>query len=324
MLHTIGRRLSQLLVAAGVLAATAAQAYPTRPVTIVVPFAAGGITDILARLTAERLTTSLKQTFIIENQPGAAGVIAAERVSKAQPDGYTLLFTPIFQITMAPLTNSKVTFDPVRDFKPIAAVGATPFVITVAGGFPADTLSGFIDHVRKQPGKITYASGGTASLTHVSSVVFLKAAGLDMIHVPYMGVGPAFNDLLAGHVSMLSASPVELKPFLETGKVKPLAITAEKRSAQMPGVPAVAETVKGVPPVVTYNGLLAPGRTPDAVIAALSKELIAAEKSPEFRARIEKIGVETVENTPEQFAKLIADDTARWRGVIMDLNIKQQ
>jgi tripartite-type tricarboxylate transporter receptor subunit TctC len=309
--------------AASLLFATAAHAaWPERTVTLVVPFAAGGITDVLARVTAERLQGAFKQTFIVENKPGAAGILAADLVAKAPPDGHTLLFTPIFQITMAPFTNT-VSFDPVKDFKPIAAVGASPFVITVGGAFPASTLPEFIAHVKAQPGKITYASAGNGSLTHVSSAVFLKSAGLDMIHVPYRGVGPAFTDLLAGHVAMLSATPVELKPYLESGKVKPLAVTSAERSSQLPNVPTIAETLKS-PPVVTYNGLLAPGRTPPEIIEAMSRELIAAEKSPEFRDRLSKIGVEPVANTPAQFAKIIADDTERWRDIVRDLNLKPQ
>jgi tripartite-type tricarboxylate transporter receptor subunit TctC len=318
------RSIARAIVAANLCLTTAAHAaWPERQVTVVVPFAAGGITDILARITAERLQTAFKQPFIVENQVGAAGVIAAERVVKSTPDGYTLFFTPIFQITMAPFTNT-VSFDPLKDFKPIAAVGATPFAITVSGAFPANTLAEFIAHVKAQPGKVPFASAGSGSLTHVSSAVFLKSAGLDMIHVTYRGMGPAFNDLLAGHVSMLSASPVEIKPFLESKRVKPLAVTSAQRSSQLPGVPTIAETVKGAPPVVTYNGLLAPGRTPQAVIDAISKELIAAEKSPEFRERLTRTGVEPVPNTPEEFAKLIADDSDRWRDIVKDLNLKPQ
>jgi tripartite-type tricarboxylate transporter receptor subunit TctC len=315
--------LARSFVLFGLLFATAANAaWPERQVTIVVPFAAGGITDILARLTAERLQAAFKQPFIVENQVGAAGVIAAERVVKSTPDGYTLFFTPIFQITMAPFTNT-VSFDPVNDFKPIAAVAATPFAITVSGTFPANTLAEFIAYVKAQPGKVPYASAGTGSLTHVSSAVFLKSAALDMIHVTYRGMGPAFNDLLAGHVAMLSASPVEIKPFLETGKVKPLAVTSAQRSKQLPSVPAISETINS-PPVVTYNGLLAPGRTPREIVDIMSRELMAAEQSPEFRERLDKLGVEPVPNTPEQFAKLIAEDAERWRDIVRDLNLKPQ
>jgi tripartite-type tricarboxylate transporter receptor subunit TctC len=285
-----------------------------------VPFAAGGITDILARLTAERLQKELKRPFIVENAVGAAGLVAADRVLKAPPDGHTLLFTPIFQITMGALSG-KATFDPLKDFKPINAVGATLFVITVNSGFLAKSLSEFIAEVKKQPGKLAYASAGTGSLTHVSSLVFLKAAGLDMVHVPYRGVAPAFNDLLAGHVVMLSATPVEIKPHLENGKVRPLAVTDNKRSVQLPNVPPITDTVRSSP-VITYNGLLAPARAPQDVIDTASRILIQAEKSAEFRARLDKLGVEPVQNTPAEFAAMIADDLRRGRAIAADLDLK--
>jgi len=297
-------------------------AWPERPVVMVVPFAAGGITDVLARTIAERLQGRLKQPFIVENQPGGAGVIAAERVAKSQPDGYTLLFTPIFQITMAPFTHP-VTFDPVKDFKPIGAVGASPFVITVGRDFPANTLSEFIAQVKGRPAQITYASAGPGSMTHVSSAVFLKNAGLEMIHVPYKGLGPAFADLLAGHIAMLSASPVELKPFLESGKIKPLAVTSRERSRQLPGVPALAETLAS-PPVVTINGLVAPARVPQEVIDLLSREIMAAETSPDFTERLTKLGAEPIITTPQEFAKTIADDTEVWRDIVRDLGLKRE
>jgi tripartite-type tricarboxylate transporter receptor subunit TctC len=317
------RFLTGAFILASMLLATAAKAaWPERTVTLVVPFAAGGITDVLARLTAERLQGAFNRTFIVENQPGAAGVVAAERVVKSQPDGHTLLFTPIFQITMAPLTHT-VSFDPVKDFKPIAAVAWSPFVITVGGSFPANTLSEFVAHVKAKPGQITYGSAGTGSLTHVTSAVFLKGAGLDMVHVPYRGVGPAFTDLLAGHIAMLSPTPVELKPYLESGKVKPLAVTSAERSKQLPNVPTITETLNSRP-VVTYNGLLAPAKTPDDVITAISREIMKAEQSPEFLERLAKIGAEPIVTTPADFARIIADDTDRWRDIVRDLGLKSQ
>ena len=320
------RVIKSIILVAGVLFATAATvahaAWPERPVTLVVPFAAGGITDVLARLTAERLQTAFKQPFIVENQPGGAGIIAADRIAKAQPDGYTLLFTPIFQITMAPLTHN-VTFDPIKDFKPIAAVAASPFVITVGNSFPGNTLAEFIAYVRLKPGEVTFGSAGTGSLTHISSVLFLKSAKIEMVHVPYRGVGPAFTDLLAGHIAMLSATPVELKPYLESGKIKPLAVTSAERSKQLPNVPTIAETLASTS-VVTYNGLFAPAKTSDEIIQTISREIIAAEKSPEFQERLLKVGVEPLVNTPEEFAKIIAADANRSRDIARDLGLKAQ
>jgi len=324
MLRMIFSRLMPVLVAVGLFAnAPAKAAYPDRPVMLIVPFAAGGITDILARLTAERLGDRLKGSFIVENRPGAGGVVAANHVLKSEPDGHTLLFSPIFQITTAPLVNPAVTFDATKDFEPIAAVGATPFVITVRGDFPGETLADFIGYVKKRPGKLPFASAGTGSMTHFSSTLFLNSAGIEMIHVPYKGVAPAFNDMMAGHVLMLSASPVEIKPYMESKKVKPLAVTNSERSAQLPDVPAITEFVKDSPPVVTYNGLLAPAGTPKAVIDAISEVLIAAEKDPQFRARVAKIGVETVKNTPQEFRQIIMNDAATWAGIIKALKLKK-
>ena len=179
------RVLTGLLLAASLLdAGHATAAWPERPVTVVVPFAAGGIADVIARLAAEQLRAAFKQNFLVENQPGGAGIIAAERVAKARPDGYTLLSTPIFQITMAPFTHT-VTFDPVNEFKPVSAVAQSPFVVTVGTDVAADTLAGFISYVKARPGQIAFGSAGPGSLSHVSSAVFLTSAGLDLIHVPY-------------------------------------------------------------------------------------------------------------------------------------------
>jgi tripartite-type tricarboxylate transporter receptor subunit TctC len=299
--------------------ARAQTTWPERPVTIVVPFAAGGITDVLARLTAEHLQASFKQPFIVENQPGGAGVLAANRVAKATPDGYLLLFTPIFQVTMAPFTHT-VTFDPVSDFAPIASVATSPFVICIGSSVPANTLAEFIAYVKSKPGQLAYGSAGIGSLTHVSSAVFLKSAALDMVHVPYRGLAPAMTDLLAGQIQMISATPVELKPYMGTGKLKPLGVTSSERSRQLPNVPTIAETLN-IPPVATYNGLLAPRRTPDDIVAAIAREL---KSSVGFQDRLAKVGAEPFVSTPEEFAKIIAADSDQWRSIVRDLNIKAE
>ena len=305
-----------------IIADNACAAWPERPVTVVVPFAPGGIADVVARLAAEWLQNALRRPFVVENQGGGGGIIAVERVARARPDGYTLVSTPIFQITMAPFTHD-VTFDPVRDFKPVAGVAASPFVVTVGGSFPANTLAEFISYVKSRPGQLTFGSAGFGSLTHVSSAVFLKSAGLDMIHVPYRGVAPAFTDLLAGHIAMLSASPVEIKPYLDSGRVKPLAVTSAERSRQLPDVPAIGETLKS-PPVITYNGLLAPGRTPDSVVDTIAREIVRAARDKALLGRLERVGVEPILGTPRDFAKVIAADTELWRDIVRELNLKGQ
>jgi tripartite-type tricarboxylate transporter receptor subunit TctC len=316
-------RIIRLVVAAATTVAAAAQAaWPERPVTMLVPFTAGGITDVLARTLAERLQSGLNQPFVVENLPGGAGVVAAERMLRAQPDGHTLLFTPIFQITMAPFTHT-VRFDPVKDFRPIAAVASSPFVITVGAGVPAESLAEFIAYVKQKPGQIAYGSAGLGSLTQVSSALLIMSAGLDMIHVPYKGLSQAFTDLLGGQIAMMSASPVEIKPYLNSGKVRPLAVTGPARSRQLPDVPTIVETLKS-PPVITINGLVASAGVPQEVVDTLSREIVAAEKSPEFVERIDKLGAEPMVTTPDEFAKIVADDTELWRDLVRDLGLKPQ
>jgi tripartite-type tricarboxylate transporter receptor subunit TctC len=311
-----------VLVLSIVLPTLADAAWPERPVVVLVPFPAGGINDVLARLTAERLQAAFGRSFVVENEPGAAGVIAAQRVARSQPDGYTLFFSTISQIAIAPFTH-KIDFDPIKDFKPISIVATTPFIITVGKSFPASSLAEFAAYVRSKPGQLTFGSAGTGSLTHLASEVFLKSARLSMVHVPYKGVLPAFTDLLAGHIDMLAASPVELRPYFGTDTVKVLAVTGAKRSRYLPDVPAVSEQFPA-PEVVTWNGLLAPARTPGDVIDALSREIGAAGRSPEFQKRLTDLGVDPQFNTPDEFARIIATDHDRWRGIIRDLGLQIQ
>lgn len=309
---------AMLLVPVG----TAHAAWPERTVTLVTPFAAGGITDTLARMTAERLRGRLGQAFIVEPTPGAAGSVAAQRVLRADKDGYTLFFATLSQIAILPMTNA-ITFDPQKDFTPVSIVATSPFVITSGKLIPAKTLGEFVAHVKSNPGKIPFGSAGAGNLTHLSAALFLKLAGLEMNHVPYKGIGPAFQDLVAGHVAMVAASPVEVKPFVGQEGVSLLAVTSDKRAAALPQVPAISESLK-IPAVVTWNGILAATGTPKEVVDTLSRELMAAGQDTAFRAQLEKIGVDPVVHTPVEFAKMIADDAARWRDIIQTLGIKQQ
>jgi tripartite-type tricarboxylate transporter receptor subunit TctC len=273
-------------------------------------------------LTAERLQSTLKQNFIVENQTGAGGTAAPERVARAAIDGYTLMSTPIFQLTTAKYAHN-VTFDENKDFKPISAVASAPFVITVGAAFPANTLAEFIAYVKANQGKLTFGSAGAGSTTHVAAVVVLKAAGLDMVHVPYRGVAPAFTDLLAGHIAMVAASPVELKPYLESGKVKLLAVVDNKPSPHLPGVPPVTDTLKDCPPAVTYNGLLGPANLPQEIVDTLSRELVSAGKSEEFRKRVLNVGLQPLLTTPDEFMKIFIADAALWNGIMPSLKLKQ-
>ena len=317
--------MRRILVAAlaAVLGASAAQAaWPERPVQVLVPFAAGGITDVVARVVADRLQTSFKQPFVVENEPGAAGVLAAQRLARAAPDGYTLMSCPVFQITIAPFTH-KVEFDPMKDFTPITILATSPFVIAVRADLPVNTLSEFIAYVKSRPGKLNYGSAGPGSFTQIVAVMFLKSAGLDMVHVPYKGIAPAFTDLVAGHIDMMAATPVETKGYLGSDKVKFLAVTGTNPSPQLPGVPTVNATMQS-PPTETTHGILAPAKTPPDIVNAIAREIAAAEKSPEFLDRLQRIGVEPALKMPAEFADIIAADTARWRDVVYDLGLKVQ
>lgn len=319
MLRNLARALS---IACVLFTSSANAAWPERTVTLIVPFAAGGITDVLARLTAERLTATFKQSFIVQNDTGAGGTIGTGNASRARADGYTLFFGPVSLLTLSPL-QQKVSYDPVKDFVPISVVGASPFVISVNETFPANSLKELIAIVKTKPNGYTYASAGGGSLTHIASFMFLKNAGVEMVHVPYRGVGPAFADLIAGHVHMAAASPVELKPFVDSKKVKPLGITSKVRSQHLPNVPTISETLPS-PEVATYNGLLAPRRTPKEIVDAIAAEIVAAGKSKEFVDKLLKVGVEPVCGTQEDMVKLMAEDFSKWRSISGEISVKTQ
>jgi tripartite-type tricarboxylate transporter receptor subunit TctC len=311
-----------LVVLALLLPSQVHAAWPDRPVTLVVPFAAGGITDLLARITAERLSATFKQTFVVENVVGAAGTIATDKVARATPDGYTLLFATITQISVAPFLN-KITYDPVRDFKPVAIVATSPFVITVSADFPADNLDQFVAHVKKNPGQLTYGTAGPGSLSHLSAAVFLKRAGIDMIMVPYKGLSPAFNDLLAGTVNMVSATPVELKPFFGTKKLKFIASSGATRSRMMPDVPAIADAYSGHD-IETWNGIVAPSGTPQDIIDQLARAIVAANSDPAFIERLKTLGVEPSRVAGEEFKAVISKDMGLWRNRVSEMGLKLQ
>ncbi len=310
----------------GVLAALAgaafAQDWPQKPVRIIVPYAPGGNTDQQARITAERLTSAFGQQFIAENRAGAAGLIAADYVAKSAPDGYTLFMGTLTQIATAPFTN-KINYDPVKDFAPISVIGTNPFVLAVSGSLPVNTLPEFVAYAKARPDQLNYGSGGTGGLTHLSGALFVSRAGLTMTHVPYKGGAPALADLLGGQVQMYSGSPSELLPHVAGGKIKLLGISSETRSKYFPSVPAIAELYPGHL-ALTWNGLLAPAKTPVAVIDRISGEIQKAMRDPTFTARLEKIGVDPVLHTPAQFAQQIQREIALWKGVIESAGIKPE
>ena len=315
-------RLLALLLAAAVSLPAIAQDWPARPVRIVVPYAPGGNTDSIARITAERLSSTLGQQFIAENRPGAAGFIAAEFVAKAPPDGYTLFMGTLTQISSAPYTN-KLRYDPVKDFAPISVIGTNPFVIAISAALPAKTMAEFVEHVKANAGRLNYGSGGTGGLTHLSGALFLQRAGLQMTHVPYKGGAPALTDLLGGQIQMYSGSPSELLPHLQAGKLRVIGISSPTRSKHMPDVPAIAEAYSGHS-AITWNGLLAPAKTPPAIVERISAEIQKAMRDPAFTARLDRIGVDPVLHTPAEFAQQIQREMVQWQRVIEAAGIKPE
>ena len=292
----------------------AAQAWPQRPVRVIVPYAPGGNTDAIARVTAERLTTALGQQFVVENRGGAGGATAAEFVAKSQPDGYTLFVAALSQCGPVPLTQ-KGNFDPLTDFTPVSNIGANGFVIAVNPALPVKDLREFTDHVKARPGKLNYGSGGTGSMTHLAPLLFLKKAGLDMVHVSYKGGAPVLADTLSGQVQMYAGSPSELLQHAAAGKIRLLGITSAKRNAQLPNVPAIAEFYPGFK-AETWNGLVGPAGLPAPVVERLAGEMAKLMKDAAFLDRLAKLGLEPVLTTPASFAADIRAEHAMWRDLI--------
>jgi tripartite-type tricarboxylate transporter receptor subunit TctC len=291
-----------------------AQHWPQRAVRILVPYAAGGNTDIIARMTAQRLAETLGQTFIVENRVGAGGAIAADVVAKSAPDGYTLCLCALSQLVPVPLTQN-VAYDPLKDFTPIANVGANGFVITVSTSIPSRNLQEFIAYAKANPGKLNYGSGGIGSLTHLAAALFVQRVGIDMTHVPYTGGAPALNDTVGGHVQMYAASPSEVIGFMDSDRVRLLGISALEPISQLPKVPAIADLYPGFQ-ALTWNGLLGPAHLPDGVVAILSREVMGMLKDASFVERLRKAGVEPVLTTPDEFRKEIQDEYKMWAEVI--------
>lgn len=323
------KALSSLLCAGGLAAlanarvGVAQSAWPSRPVKIVVPFAAGGNTDSIARLVAERFTQSLGQPFVVENRVGAGGALAADMVAKSAPDGYTLFVAAMANLAILPAIN-KVNFDPVKDFSPISNIGSNPFVLGIHRSVPATTVKEFIEFIRRNPGKFNYASGGSGSVSHLSAALFVKRAGLDMAHISYKGGAPAVVDLLAGNVQMYFGNFSELTQHASGGQIRLLGVSSESRVSQMPGLPTIAES--GLPgfKTVTWNGLLAPAGTPQVIIdraAALTREVVAVESA---RARLAQLGVDPIGSTPAEFADTLRADLITWAEAAKVANLKME
>ena len=291
-----------------------AQSWPIKPVKIIVPYAPAGNTDAIARLVAERLSSAFNQSFIVENKPGAGGATAAEYVSKSSPDGYTLFLAALSQFGPVPVTQ-KVNYDPINDFTAIANVASNGFVIAVSSKLPINSLPEFVTYVKARPNKLNYGSGGTGSMTHLAPLLFLKKAGIEMVHVPYKGGAPALADLLSGQVEMYAGSPSELIPLISSGRFKTLAITSLNRNPQMINVPPVSDFYPGFK-AETWNGLLGPANMNVSVVDKLSIEIQRLLKDQDILVKLNKLGLEPVTTTPYSFQADIKNDYLLWKDLI--------
>jgi tripartite-type tricarboxylate transporter receptor subunit TctC len=324
----IGRRQAGIFLVLGVLVAAAltpppagAQAYPTKLVRIIVPYAAGGAVDIITRIVGQPVSESLKQPVIVDNRPGASANIGMEAVAKAPPDGYTLLTASNGIATnMALFPN--LAFDGRRDFAPIARIGFAPLVIVVPAASPARTLKDVLAQARAEPGRLTYASAGNGSSGHLAGELLKSSAKIDVLHVPYKGGAPAITDLLGERISFMPINPVEVIAHIRSGRLRALAVGSDKRVPLLPDVPTVAES--GLPgyEATVWWGWVAPAGTPRDIIGRLNAEANKALADPAIVGKLAELGVVVTTGTPEQFAAFIQAQTELWSGVIKGSGIK--
>ena len=313
----VTRRLTIVVLA--LLALTArgvAQNYPERVVRIINPYPPGGSVDVMARILAQKLSDNLGQQFIVENRSGGGGNTGSDFVAKAEPDGYTLLFTAPGPLTVNQTLYSKLSFDPATDFAPIALFATAPIVLIVNPAVPANDVRELIALAKKEPGKINFASAGNGTTNHLSGELFKSMAQIDIVHVPYRGAGPAMNDLVGGHVQMFfDLMPVVL-PQIAAGKVRALANAGIRRPAALPNVPTVAEQGLAGFDASSWYGLVAPAKTPEPVLAKLREEVAKALKAPDMVARIHELGSEPGTVSGKDFAAFLAAETRKWADVI--------
>lgn len=317
--------IRNLLLAAlllGLPLSAIAQAYPTKPIRFIVPFAPGGNTDVQARLIGQKLTEALGQQVIVDNRPGAGGTIGVETAAKSSPDGHTIVLASFGNILVGPNLYKNLPYDPVKDLAPVVLVSEPAGLIVVHPSVPAKSFKEFIDYARSNPGKLNYASAGNGTWNHLFAEQLKSIAKIQMAHVPYKGAGPAMNDVVGGHVQVMFAPFPSARTHLNNGRLRALAVTGTKRSLLFPDVPTVAQA--GLPDysAASWFGILAPAGTPKPVITRLNQEVNRAFSSADIKAAYAAEGLEPAGGTPEDMAKSIREGMAKWGRLIRDLGIK--
>ena len=297
-----------------------AQAWPSKPVTLIVPFPAGGTTDVLARALAEKLTPALGQTVIVENKPGAGATLGADFVAKSKPDGYTLLVGAVHH-TIASSVYKKLPYDFQKDLAPITTIALVPNVLVVNANTPAKNVAELVAMLKARPGQYNYGSNGNGTAQHLIGTQFQNLTGTDIAHIPYKGSGPLVTDLIGGQVTMSFDTVTPVLPHIKSGKLRALAVTTAKRSSALPEVPTLDEAgLKGFN-IGTWFGVLAPAATPKDVLARLNSEMVKAIQSPEFHKRMEEIGAEPIGNSADQMALQIKGETEKFAKLVKDAKV---
>lgn len=312
------------LAGCAAIAPAAAQSYPARPVRVINPFAPGGGLDIVVRPLLLKMGESLKQSFVVDNRPGAAGVIGTEIGAKSAPDGYTLIAATTGTITINPSTYAKLPFDPVRDLAPITSVGSASFVLVTHPSLAARNVRELVALAKRRPGELTLGSPGYGGINHVGGEYFSQLTGIRLTHVPFKGSFPMLVDIMGGHVMLAFDSIQATLPHIKSGKLKAMGIAAEKRSPIAPEIPTVAEAGGPVMILASWYALLAPAGTPREIIMKLHAEVVKALALPDLRERYVASGIEPVGSAPDQFAAAIREDLARWAKVARAANIRAE
>jgi tripartite-type tricarboxylate transporter receptor subunit TctC len=297
-----------------------AQAWPEKPVTLVVPFPAGGTTDVLARALAEKLQQSLGQPVIVESKPGAGATLGADFVAKARPDGYTLLVGAVHH-TIATSVYKKLPYDFQKDFAPLTVIAMVPNVLVVSASSPVRSVADLVAQAKSARPELSYGSNGNGTAQHLIGTQFQNQTGTTLLHIPYKGSGPLTTDLLGGQVTLSFDTITPVLPHIQAGKLRPLAVSTARRSSALPNVPTLAESGLAGFDMGTWFGVLAPAATPKAVLARLSDEMIKVIHSPDFRKRMADIGAEPIGNTPEQMGRQIRDETEKFAKLVRQANV---
>jgi tripartite-type tricarboxylate transporter receptor subunit TctC len=316
-------RLFALLAIACAAPFAAAQAWPIKPVKMVVPFPAGGPTDVLTRVLSEKLSTAFGQPVVVENKPGAGGTIGADYVAKSAPDGYTLVMATGSTHSVGPYLG-KVPYDPQKDFTPIVYVGSATNLLLVSPVLGIDTVAELIAYARKNPGKLNYSTSGIGSVAHLTSEMFAAMAGIKLVHVPYKGTQLSIPDLMSGQVSMLFDNVMTAKPHVDSKKLKGIGISSLQRSSIVPDIPTIAES--GLPGFDSWNwfGVFGPAGTPRVVVDRVNAEINRIVKDPAVKERFAQLGFEVAGGTPAEFAAVVASEAQKWSKVIRDANVKPE